>query len=142
MAKVKELKAQESFMEPAEEMDILNDVEYIEETTEDELFFNGPSNEEVDAWKLQYKTVYATEIDGSGVFVWRTLNRKEFKELMKIETTDPLAREEKLCDLCILWPEGLDEESFQEGDAGVPTILAEQIMERSGFAPIAGPVAL
>lgn len=116
----------------------------IEEAVEVEevLFPGGPSIAQVDAWKEQFGQIFMTEVDDDDAFIWRVLNRKEFKEIMKLDNADAMYREERVCERCILWPEGYSFEAMSNGKAGAPTILAEQVMEKSGFTPKTGPIAL
>ena len=55
---------------------------------------------------------------------------------------DQLSKEESLCEICVLWPENYNAKAIDEGLAGAPTILAEQIMRESGFNPNSIPVLL
>lgn len=109
---------------------------------EELLFEGGPTIAQVEEWKRLYGAIYMTEFDDGEVFIWRPLNRKEFKEIMKIDGADSLYREERVCEKCIIWPENYDFMSMSLGKAGVPTMISEQIMEKSGFAAKTGPVQL
>lgn len=112
---------------------------------EDVIFPNGPLRTEVASWKKQFEvdghTVNLTEI-GTEVFIWRTLNRVEYREIMAIPNTDPLQREEIICEVCVLFPYEYNFKAMSESKAGIPAILAEQIMKESGFVKIAPPVRL
>jgi hypothetical protein len=108
------------------------------------LFEGGPLISQVQSWKKQFGTtdqegnviqegeIYLTQI-GEDRFVWRPLNRYEYKEILALPNTDPLQREEIICQTCVLWPEGYNYEAMARGKAGIPALLAEQIMEASGF---------
>jgi hypothetical protein len=109
---------------------------------EEVLFPGGPTLKQVDEWKDKFGQVYMTEVDEDDAFIWRVLNRKEFKDIMKLDNADAMYREERVCEKCIIWPEGYTFVTMGDGKAGVPTILAEQIMEKSGFTPKTGPIAL
>jgi len=106
------------------------------------LFPEGPTMNQIDQWKEEYGQIYMTEVTEEDIFLWRILSRKEFKDIMKLGEADALYREEKVCEKCILWPEEYSFEEITNGKAGAPTVLAEQIMEKSGFNPRTGPVAL
>lgn len=119
------------------------EAEEVEEKAEDELmqgedgkellFPGGPTIEKVEEWKsLHNDEVYLTEFEND-VIVWRTMNRKEYKEIMKIQGADQFYREERICDKCVLWPESYGFMEMRDGSAGVPTVVAELIMEKSGF---------
>lgn len=109
---------------------------------EELLFEGGPTIALVEQWKAAVGGVYLTEFEEGDTFVWRSLNRKEFKDIMKIEGADSLYREERICEKCVLWPENYDFLKMTAGKAGAPTVLSEQIMDRSGFVAKAGPVEL
>ncbi len=112
---------------------------------EDVIFPGGPLRTEVASWKKQFEvdghTVNLTEI-GEEIFIWRSLNRVEYREIMAIPNTDPLQREEIICEVCVLFPYEYNFKSMSERKAGIPAILAEQIMKESGFVKIAPPVRL
>lgn len=114
--------------------------------SQDELLFEGgPTRTELMSWKKQFEieghAVNLSEI-GEDVFIWRTLNRVEYREIMAIPNTDPLQREEIICEVCVLFPYNYNFKSMAEQKAGTPAILAEQIMKESGFSKIAPPIRL
>ena len=100
---------------------------------------SGPSQAMVDLWKSRYGQIYSTEVDEDEYFVWRVLTRGELKGLTEIGDSDGLYKEELICEKCVLWPTDLD---FSLGKAGVPSVLAEQIFEKSGFGVRSGPIPL
>jgi hypothetical protein len=106
------------------------------------LFEGGPSIDQVEEWKKQYGKIYMTEIDEGDVFIWRSLTRKEFKDIMKVEGADALYREERVCERTVIWPETYDFTSMAVGKAGVPTLISEQVMDKSGFVSKTGPMEL
>ena len=112
---------------------------------EDVVFPGGPLRTEVASWKKQFEinghTVNLSEI-GDELFIWRTLNRVEYREIMAIPNTDPLQREEIICEVCVLYPYDYNFKSMSERKAGVPALLAEQIMKESAFSKIAPPIRL
>lgn len=114
-------------------------------STDELIFEGGPTRTELMSWKKQFETeghsVNLSEI-GDDVFIWRTLNRVEYREIMAIPNTDPLQREEIICEVCVLFPYDYNFKAMAEQKAGVPAILAEQIMKESGFSKIAPPTRL
>lgn len=114
-------------------------------STDELLFEGGPTRTELMSWKKQFEvdghSVNLSEI-GDDVFIWRTLNRVEYREIMNIPNTDPLQREEIICEVCVLFPYDYNFKAMAEQKAGVPALLAEQIMKESGFSKIAPPVRL
>ncbi len=89
-----------------------------------------PEEQLVNSWKEQFGDVYVTEV-GDETFYWRTLSRPEYKEIVNTDEMTVFEREETICTKCVLFPEQYD---FKNCHAGVPTLLAEQIMDFSGFA--------
>lgn len=112
---------------------------------EELIFEGGPTRTELASWKKQFETdghsVNLSEI-GEDIFLWRTLNRVEYREIMAIPNTDPLQREEIICEVCVLFPYDYNFKTMAEQKAGTPAILAEQIMKESGFSKIAPPIRL
>jgi hypothetical protein len=106
------------------------------------LFEGGPTMKTVEEWKQLYGQIYMTEVTDEDVFIWRVLNRREFKEIMKLENADAMYREERICEKCILWPEGYIFTKMADGKAGVPTVLSEQVMDKSGFQAKSGAIPL
>jgi len=98
------------------------------------LFPDGPLRSQVDSWKKQYVgyDVYVAEVAGE-YFVFRTLNRFEYKQLVALPNTDPLMREEMICQTCTLWPAKYKWDRMATGKAGVPSTYSQIIMEKSGF---------
>lgn len=96
---------------------------------------DGPTYGQVNEWKSRYGEgeVFAVRIDQQP-FVFRTLTRAEYKEILKTQNADPMWREERTVEKCLLWPAYYKGTAISMGRAGIPTVLAEQIMECSGFS--------
>lgn len=77
--------------------------------------------------KDEYRNVFIHQIDDQ-IFFYRSLGRKEYKEILENEQLDDLAKEEVICSVCTLWPENFD---FENCDAGIPTVLAKAILKNS-----------
>lgn len=144
--KVKAAQVEEEIVMQEEE--ILEDVvtEEVEEeasfnSDEEFLFPDGPTLNQVEEWKSLYKEIYATEFD-EDIFIWRTLSRKEYKDIFKIQQADAFYREERICEKCILWPESYNFIAMSGGKAGIPSLLAEQIMDKSGFVAKTGAMRI
>lgn len=103
------------------------------------LFENGPTKDMIENWKNQFGgDIYMTEYD-SETFVWRPISRLEFKKIVNAEGNhDDFYREERVTELCVLWPENYSHDDIIDGKAGVPAVLADQIMNKSGFLPNVG----
>jgi hypothetical protein len=122
-----------------------------EEFGENELMFDGDGNEllfpggpaltKIEEWKSLHGDVYLTEFD-EDVYLWRSLRRKEYKDIMKINGADQYYKEERIVDKVMLYPENYNFISMTNGKAGVPTLLSELVMEKSGFSAKTGAVKL
>ena len=108
--------------------------EYYIDPDDTPLFEGGPGLSQVDIWKKQYhkEKVFHTQILDKH-FVFRTLNRFEYKQIVAIENIDALYREEIICHTCVLWPFNYDFKAMAAEDSGYPSTLAQIIMENSGF---------
>ncbi len=123
-----------------EEIEEYNDETKVE--VDEGIYVGGPSQKQIDTWKSIYGAVFLTEVNDYDIFIWRGLSRREFKEVMQIEEADAMYREEKICDICVLWPENYEFVESDDIQAGTPTIIAEQIMAKSGFDSKSGPIQL
>ena len=106
------------------------------------LFPDGPTLNKIEEWKsLHGGEVYLTEFD-EDVFLWRPIRRKEYKDIMKVQQADSYYKEERMCEKCVLYPENYNFMAMTQGKAGIPTLLAELIMEKSGFQAKTGAMRL
>ena len=120
----------------AEQYDTYN--EHIENT--DDLYFdNGPLVSEVESWRKQYDSIYLVDDLSDDVYIYRTLNRYEYKSIMAAQNTDPLMREEMICETCVLFPSNFSYDSMSTTNAGIISTLAEHIMSTSGFSRASMP---
>ena len=110
---------------------------------EERIFPGGPTKAQIAEWKAKYGRLYATNFgteDNPEIYIWRTLSRLEFKELARSSNkADGMWKEERLVEKCVLWPP-ISGPNLNMLKAGIPTVLADQIMERSGFVPSGEPV--
>ena len=108
--------------------------EYYIDPNDTPLFDDGPGISQIDIWKKQFtkEKIFHTQILDKH-FVFRTLNRFEYKQIVAIENIDALYREEIICHTCVLWPFNYDFKAMAAEDSGYPSTLAQIIMENSGF---------
>lgn len=101
---------------------------------DDELFPGGPTKSEINLWKKEWDgyDIYVTEILKE-TFIFRTLNRYEYKQLVSFIDINGLQREETICATCTLWPKNYDYQTMATTKAGIPSTYSEIIMEKSGF---------
>lgn len=98
------------------------------------IFEDGPGTSQIELWKKQFtkEKIFHTQILDKH-FVFRTLNRFEYKQIVSIENIDALHREEIICSTCVLWPFNYNFKKMANEDSGYPSTLAQIIMENSGF---------
>ena len=115
---------------PADEYDY----DYQVDPNDTPIFEDGPGVSQVEIWKKQFtkEKIFHTQILEKH-FVFRTLNRYEYKQIVAIENIDALYREEIICKTCVLWPYNYDFKRMAGEDSGYPSTLAQIIMENSGF---------
>jgi hypothetical protein len=61
---------------------------------------------------------------------------------MALPNTDPLQREEIICEICTLFPYEYNFASMAVRKAGTPAVLADQVMHESGFKQPTPPIRL
>lgn len=98
----------------------------------DEEIMPGLYQSDIDSWKKQFPGVYHADIKGRD-FIYRQLSRFEYKEIIAQPNTDPLMREEMICEYCVLYPIDYDFTKMGDDAAGYPALLSETIMDTSGF---------
>lgn len=110
-----------------EEQDLM-----VNESGEELLYPGGPTLAQVEEWKSQYGEVFLSEFD-EDIFIWRILTRKEYKDIMKIPNSDSYYKEERFCEKAVIHPADYSFIKMSNGKAGIPTLLSEYIMQKSGF---------
>lgn len=115
--------------------------EYSEEEWNAPVIKNGPTRMEVEEWKERYGGIYFTPFEGEP-FVWRTLSRPEYREIIRDQTLTALDREEMFTEKCVLFPRNFTIEKMLKSRAGIPSLLSEMIMEKSGFVAQSAPIKL
>lgn len=107
-----------------------------------QLFPGGPMISEVESWKKQHGDIWVVDDlpdNKIPVYIYRNITRYEYKAIMATPNTDPLMREEMICEQCVLFPYEYGYGVMSNNNAGVPTILAQHIMETSGFTKASMP---
>lgn len=122
--------------------DFFNDIQYASDEYDEyaidpndtPVFPDGPGISQVNLWKKQFakEKIYHTQIIEKH-FIFRTLNRFEYKQIVAYENLDALRREELICQTCTLWPMNYNFKTMASEDNGYPSTLAQIIMENSGF---------
>lgn len=131
------------------EEDILAEGDYqdIEDVPDEEpIWENGPKAGLIKEWKKLYGDIYITSITYDKHIVWRTLNRAEYKQIVKkmeqlvqagqLSTAEAnLWNEETIAELCMLYPE-FDKNNATGFMAGLPSLIAQEVLEASGFVAL------
>lgn len=125
----------EEVLEEVEEF--ATDEEIMEHEGSDIIFEGGPTYDQVEDWKSRFDgEIYMSEFNGV-VYIWRPIRRKEYRDIQRIEHSSTqdfeYYLEEQICNACVLWPEDYSSHKMTFGKAGIPTMLSQLIMERSGF---------
>jgi hypothetical protein len=128
----------ENLMGPTEGMQFQDNTDYnVDNPINEEdyqVYENGPFYSQVELWKKQYgegRVLHTQIIDRH--FVFRTINRFEYKQLVAMENVDALVREEIICATCVLHPRNFNFKIMANDEAVYPGTLAQIIMESSGF---------
>jgi len=119
----------------------------VEDLNPDEAIWDGgPSAGDIVGWKEEFGDVYVTSISMDQHVVWRTMNRLEYKNHVKnmeklgqnnqISQADiAMLNEELIAEMCILFPK-FDRTQLVGELAGIPSIIAQEVMEASGFVAL------
>lgn len=93
----------------------------------------APDKVTLEEWKDLHGTFYMSSIDRQRVYIWKTIKRTEYKNLLTSGAMDKAQLlEEFVVRRCLLWPKYTAE--FGSGsDAGVISTLFKQIWYKSGF---------
>jgi len=102
---------------------------------DEEVFPSGPTKSQVELWKKEWEgyDIYVIDLLDKYSFVFRTLGRFEYKQLVSFVDINALQREESICNAVVLWPENYDYNIMSQQKAGIASTLASVIMEKSGF---------
>ena len=141
---VKELELPAALEEEEEEMEEFTEEQdslMFDQEGNELLFAGGPTLSKVEEWKSLHGDIYLTEFDEE-VFVWRPIKRKEYKEVMKINGADQYYKEERVVEKVTLYPVNYNFMAMGNGKAGIPSLLSELVMEKSGFQAKTGAMKL
>ena len=89
----------------------------------------------IEKWKQEHKRIFKNDIDGE-IIIWRRLKRGEYKNILNESEEDQdnkiLTKQEKMVATAVLYPFNIEE--VIEDNAGLATVLSEEILAKSGFA--------
>lgn len=111
-----------------------------------EIWEGGPNAGQIMTWKEKYGDVFVSSFTPDDHIVWRTMNRFEYRNHVKqmeqmaqtgqVTTAEAgLINEEAMCQICVLYP-SITPEFLATCEAGVPSSLANDILEASGFVAL------
>lgn len=121
------------------EFDITDEIEINEDT---ELTY-----ELIKQLKDKHKKIWKTTLVDGTEIIWRRLNRKEYKKIMKdyedIEDKGErlMEREDAVCRAAVLYPCVSVLNNILENMAGASPVISDDIYEKSGFR-VAAPEEL
>jgi hypothetical protein len=119
----------------------------VDDLDDDELIWEGgPTAGMIKDWKEQYGDVYVTSLTFDKHIVWRVLSRIEYKQIVKkmeqliqagtLSSAEAnMWNEEAISELCVLFPK-LDKKSLSGAMAGMPSLIAQEVLEASGFVAL------
>jgi hypothetical protein len=94
-----------------------------------------PKEQQVDVKELyfkysdEYHSVFIEDFGEDGVFIYHSLGRSDYRNLVEDDNTSLAEKEEIICESCVLYPEDFDFENCD--NAGLPSKLARSILEKS-----------
>jgi len=91
----------------------------------------GPSDEQIEGWKQQFGECYLMSFSPDEPFVFRPINRLEYRNLLQ-KAKDDGQFQEMVVQRCVLWP-SVGTEILTGGKAGTIPTLYGVIMEGSNF---------
>ena len=99
----------------------------------------GTDNQaQIDEWKKIHGDIFSTTIDEQTV-IFHKLKRKEYTAIMDSSPEEEgkevslWDRQEAIARAVVLCPVGEELESFIESKAGFATVIADEVIPRSGF---------
>ena len=139
--KVKEVQQEDTSEGETQEEGLIRG-EWTKEEWTSPVIEGGPTRQEVEEWKDKHGNVYFLPFE-SEILIFRTLTRSEYREIIRNTDINMLDREELIADKCVLFPRNFSCVTYGEkGRAGVPSILSEMIMDKSGFVAQSAPIKL
>jgi hypothetical protein len=119
----------------------------VEDLPDNELIWpDGPTAGQIKLWKKEFGDVYVTSITFDKHIAWRTLSRLEYKSLVRkmeqlmeagqLSSAEAnLWNEEAIAEICVLFPQ-YDRQSITADLAGLPSLIAQEVLEASGFVAL------
>ena len=91
-------------------------------------------------WKKRFGRIYFVEICDD-LYFYRAMAKPEYKAIMALEGATREIQEEKIAELCVLYPR-MSIENLRMGVAGLAPTITEYIMRASAFGAVMAPTKL
>ena len=105
-----------------------------------ESIIKGIAQETVNEWKEKYGELFLITL-GDEQFAYRPVKRFEYKTLMGVQDANRAFNEEKIVQMCVVYPT-IDPAKMATIKAGTVSTLVELIMAASNFGVTEEPVKL
>lgn len=145
---VSEEEYEEAMQQSIEESNsVVDNPTTVEDLPDEELIWpDGPTAGQIKMWKKEFGDVYVTSITFDKHVAWRTLSRLEYKGLVRkmeqlmeagqLSSAEAnLWNEEAIAEICVLFPQ-YDRQSITADLAGLPSLIAQEVLEASGFVAL------
>ena len=106
----------------------------------EEFFPGGPTTEQIENWKTEFKTIEMLPVGGS-YFIYRQITRIEHMTLAQTGVFDGEDADEQMIKTLLLFPKYSDVNWDDEG-AGTMSTLSNAMLRLSGFQAEGVPVKL
>lgn len=118
-----------------------NPITGVELEEDNPIFQGGPRVSQIELWKKQYTNVisgyvmgkvFVVKLPDESMYVLRTLRRGEYLQIMALQNSNEFSREEIIAHECCLFPR-LEYEDMHLLEGGIPSVIAQIVMENSAF---------
>ena len=120
--------------------DVLKEsVQKVMQQAEQSIKQDTITQQDIDAWKIEYGSVYQTLLAGN-VYFWHKMRRKDYINVMTDEDLSQVEgdlrifmRQEKIVKTTVLYPDKDTLDQLMDENAGIAGNLSDEIMITSGF---------
>jgi len=94
-----------------------------------------PSDKQIEDWKGQHGKVFTVGLDTDEYYVFRSLRRQEWRNLMKVlaKYEDEMKKKEHVVARAVLWPDLKVSGAMARLSAGTPDTIYELVLQASNF---------
>jgi len=102
----------------------------------------GPTQVQIDEWKLKFGDVYSVKFSDTEKYLYRPMRRFEYKSILAMgQTENKSFAEEKIAQMCIIWPT-IDPTKIATLKAGTISTIVDLVMSSSNFGVAEEPIKL